>query len=177
MKVTFDENTPLEQYIKSVAWMIDKTGNKKLPGRLFTSIEGLLTEQGRAFPFAPFPAELKHFFGKMGRCYENATRLALSGMELIYCEGYALNQGLPIPLMHGFCITPEGAVVDPTWKDGTEYFGVAISKTFLFQTMNQREMYGVLDDWENNYPVLSLEPERWLHPKFTTNRKPVYETT
>ncbi|MDB6017694.1 MAG: hypothetical protein JWR19_2183 [Pedosphaera sp.] len=170
--MTIAANSSIVEFMTGIATMLDDVHGDQKMNRRFVSLERLLLECGREFPLAPMPDELKRFMGKKGHCYMNATQLALSGFEAIYCEGYAVCKGLPIPLRHGFCITPSGEVIDPTWKDGTEYFGIPISKRFLFETMKRREVFGILDDWESDYPVLSLDPATWIHPAFQPIKQP-----
>lgn len=59
----------------------------------------------------------------LGQCYQNAYRL-MDNRSMTYCEGYAAIKGLGIPIAHAWVVDSDGFVIDPTWKDGTEYFGV-----------------------------------------------------
>jgi hypothetical protein len=104
-----------------------------------------LLEHGRSFKIGP--DTFKGRRGRRGQCYSNATNKALnSGIGLTYCEGQMLIMGIPID--HGWCITPEGIVVDPTVdnNDGriTEYFGVPFSQDYLIEAMHLNGVYGVL---------------------------------
>jgi len=47
-------------------------------------------------------------------CFHNAyVAASRSRGKLRYCEGYALSSFMPVP--HGWCIDPDGRVVDVTW--------------------------------------------------------------
>jgi hypothetical protein len=102
-----------------------------------------LLEHGQFFKIGP--DTFKGRRGRQGHCYSNATHKALA-TDLTYCEGQMLIMGLPID--HGWCVTPEGIVVDPTVdnKDGriTEYFGVPFSQEYLIEAMHLNGVYGVL---------------------------------
>ena len=81
--------------------------------------------------------------GPLGECYQNAWHLAEErGWE--YVEGYATTTELGIPLMHAWCINEDGDVVDPTWDDGENYFGVVIPVNIARSVMAETEHYGVL---------------------------------
>ena len=47
------------------------------------------------------------------------------------------------------------------WK---EYFGVPIKQEYLEDHMLKTKMYGpVVDDWKNQFPLLRLPTDQWLH--------------
>jgi hypothetical protein len=88
--------------------------------------------------------------GEMKMCFKNASELALWNPRYIYCEGYAMPGTIPLPMHHGWCIDTEtGLVVDPTWEDGFNYFGVPFKTEFVRQELLRREQYGVIDmNWK-----------------------------
>lgn len=66
--------------------------------------------------------------GEKGNCYQNALTLATLGKPkgYLYCEGYAVSASLRIPLEHAWVAEEKtGLVIDPTWEDGVDYYGVA----------------------------------------------------
>jgi hypothetical protein len=79
---------------------------------------------------------------------------------MYYVEGLAYC-GL-IPTLHAWCVDADGNVYDPTWRWGTghydvehgELLGVPMSLDFVRETVLTRERYGVLDNFEQGYPVL-----------------------
>jgi hypothetical protein len=116
----------------------------------YSCIEEYVLKHGRDMDVAPLPSNVKR--GKMKNCYKNAYDLALGSKRYIYCEGYAV--GI-IPVLHAWCFdTKTGKVVDPTWKDGKEYYGVKIDFTSVLRVVVERECYGVLDAWEIKHPAL-----------------------
>jgi hypothetical protein len=107
---------------------------------------------------------LKHRFGRGMRkaCYRNAFELALKHPgELTYCEGRALSCGI-VPIEHAWCVTPEGRVVDTTWRDDERhYFGVKFDTDWLIGWIESRSRYGVLADL---FPkeLLEMDPAVFL---------------
>lgn len=81
---------------------------------------------------------------EMGQCYRNAFQLASTDPEnLTYCEGFAMVPDL-IPLEHAWVVDKKGRVIDPTWSDGSDYFGVAFDFYWLMDFMAESGHYGVM---------------------------------
>jgi len=65
-----------------------------------------------------------------GYCYYHSQLLAMDSMgKLKYYEGMGLRKGL-IPLEHAWNVLGN-KVVDLTWEDGDEYFGIEIPISFI----------------------------------------------
>ena len=78
----------------------------------------------------------------MKECFSNAFHLALrSPKKYIYVEGFAFSS---IPTCHAWCVDLKGNVVDPTWKEGVEYFGIPFKLDFLIQESDKNRTYGLL---------------------------------
>lgn len=60
--------------------------------------------------------------GPMGNCFGNALNAVLVNPDLIYVEGYS-NGGF-FPMHHAWVVDGNGTVFDPTWDDGTDYYGI-----------------------------------------------------
>ena len=59
-------------------------------------------------------------------CFCNAQQLTIySEGEYEYCEGYAISKVLGIPMEHAWNVK-KGKIIDLTWDDGMEYFGVKV---------------------------------------------------
>lgn len=127
---------------------------------LWCGPEGLLVAHGRAFtPSAP-PKGYR--MGPMGQCYANAGRLASSMDDLFYCEGYALKDGIPMPLAHGWCCDKDGRVFDPTWRLVSEYFGVAFKREYFRTRMFETKTWGILfEDWQHDWQTLRTPAKIW----------------
>ena len=95
--------------------------------------------------------------GKMKDCYRNAYLLADAFSDLTYCEGYAM--GI-IPVLHAWCIDSEGQVIDNTWPDGSEYYGVRFKFWFVTDTIFRHRCWGVIDNWQDKWPLLRGEGDK-----------------
>lgn len=137
------------QYLRAIDKILPK-------GRL--TIERFVLKHGRDFEFATHG----YAFGRMKECFANAFNLMISNSEtLIYCEGYATSV---IPTLHGWCATKDGMrVVDNTWDDGRDYFGVPFKEEFVIQTIVSRKHYGVIDNYEQRFPLLTGEITDFLY--------------
>lgn len=81
--------------------------------------------------------------GPMGGCYRNSSRTAfIEG--LVYCEGFAVPAGLGIPLEHAWVCDLQGRVIDPTWPDGSDYFGVPFTEDFHSEITAETGYHGIL---------------------------------
>jgi len=132
----------------------------------------------------PLPDKARH--GKMGECYHNSTHLAIDH-GLIYCEGYAVSGHVPcLPLLHGWCLNPKTLeVIDPTWKDGRDYYGVAFTPSWVRKVALSTKYYGIIDNWRggDDYRtgMLSgkIKTTLWKHPvmrKLKLQPQPQLET-
>lgn len=74
-------------------------------------------------PFATH-AQKRPKQGLKQQCFYNAFHLAIE-TGLHYVEGYAVAGHLPLPLEHAWCVDDAGLIYDPTWDNGTHYFGMA----------------------------------------------------
>jgi len=115
----------------------------------FSGMADLLLRHGRAWPRINEEAWPR---GEMKQCFANAQRLATIHPELTYVEGYALSI---IPVHHGWCVDPDGAVVDVTWKTrGAEYFGVPIRTRYLRKLSIATGWWtSVFDNWQSDPPL------------------------
>lgn len=127
----------------------------------YFSISDFVVQNGARMEYAPLPNEITR--GPMKECYRNATAQCTHRERWIYCEGYAC--GI-IPVMHAWCYdTQTGKVVDTTWRDNChEYFGIVFKRTYVWRMMRLTGTYGVIDQWQHKWPVLSDPPEQWRHP-------------
>jgi len=106
------------------------------------------------------PLGSKYKIGCIKGCYANAYRLAEQHpAELTYAEGYAL--GCVIPTPHAWCVDRTGLVVDPTWQSGNGYIGVPLNNKYVNRTIMARGQYGVIDNWEEHYPLLTGKHTNW----------------
>lgn len=115
-----------------------------------TTLHGFILRHGRDFQITKksFPK-----LGKMKQCFMNAYKLADRDHTLTYVEGFA--NGI-IPVHHAWCVDRHDNVVDPTWRDGQDYFGVPFQLRAVVEGILRREAYGsLIDDWEAGWPLLT----------------------
>lgn len=88
----------------------------------------LFTEREDAKKF--HPTFKKQFKG----CYYNAQFMAIGYKRLKYYEGWGVTERVGIPFEHGFNVI-DGKVVDISWCDGIEYFGIELPLGFVMGEM------------------------------------------
>lgn len=95
-------------------------------------------------------------------CFYNCQLLASFDREkeLVYVEGFAAHEKVPIPLHHAWLLDGDD-VVDPTWGvpegEGREYIGCRFdTKTIAKRIVSSRRSVSFLDDFENQWPLLRL---------------------
>lgn len=134
-------------------------------------MDSLLLTYGRVFEGAPCPEQYAGHPMKM--CFKNCLMLMASSPELIYCEGYAMPEGIDFPIHHAWLLDEEGNVIDPTWTDpeGALYVGIPFDANYLFE-LAQRTGYANVFDNMQNASILKADPEEYLHPDFWPSSEP-----
>jgi len=119
----------------------------------------LIHERGRSFTSAALPADVER--GEAKQCFRNAFQLAMSRDDLIYVEGYASSI---IPVLHAWCVTTRGVVVDPTWKDAEEcaYYGIPLRRDFAQRLTFRNQFYGLLADPKTAHVIHRTDPRKYL---------------
>jgi len=103
-----------------------------------------ILENGKLFTEKDDPKKFNKVFKKRFRgCYYNAQMLALDNEELKYYEGWGITGVVGFPLDHGFNVVG-GRVVDISWPDGIEYFGIEIPSDFIREEMLRTEIAGTI---------------------------------
>ena len=126
-------------------------------GARYTSEADFILKNGRAFEKSPSSDRVR--MGRPRECFRNAANLALRKPDLYtYVEGYAVNKWVPIrPAAHAWCIDPQSFVIDPTWDEGTEYFGVVFRHDYLRRILKGKRDYGLIANHEMDYPLVTGE--------------------
>lgn len=132
------DNDPVIEYLQQIRAMHDT----HQAGR--HSIEGLLLDVGRTWGDWIKDNNLLGRYNLTARelkaCFRNAGTAAIDNPELTYVEGYA---GTIIPIMHAWCVTDNGTIIDPTWEDGHHYFGIAFPTPWLRRHIVRTSVWGV----------------------------------
>ena len=95
--------------------------------------------------------------GRPRECFRNAAALALRKPDMyMYVEGYAVNRWIAThTVAHAWCIGSDNFVVDPTWDEGAEYFGVPFRHDYLDRVLKARRDYGLIDNPEMDFPLVT----------------------
>jgi len=127
----------------------------------YRSVGHFVLENGRYWSPEKKPKELS--WGEPKNCFGNCTLLSMAEPEkYIYCEGYAVGEFFP--MLHAWCVTPHGTVIDITWKNaGCEYFGMAIRDDYLTESIRNQNHYGLVDNWRKHWPMIHASPKLWRH--------------
>ncbi|MEG4007674.1 hypothetical protein QUA41_17440 [Microcoleus sp. Pol11C1] len=140
------ETTDIEEfkaYLQDLAAVM-----KNVPGRTdwkYRSFEELALECGRVMEPKPLPKTIKP--GQPRLCYANCQQLALKNRNLTYVEGYAMAQGVSIPLHHAWLLDANGYVIDPTWETpGCCYLGIPLATSWVKSIWNSRKQQGRPDE-------------------------------
>lgn len=129
------------EYLKAIAKL---HAERRLAGAYYKWI----LKNGKLFTEKIDPKEFNKMFKKRFKgCYYNAQMLALDNKELKYYEGWGISEGIGFPLDHGFNVAG-GKIVDISWPDGIEYFGIEIPLDFIRKEMLRTETAGtILFQW------------------------------
>jgi len=104
----------LQVFIAGCARVSDQMGFKNL------------RDNGQQFRGEALPERVQR--GQPRQCFNNAFNLlgTLRG-DHYYAEGWAVSTVAIIPIHHGWIVTPDGGVIDPTWDapERCAYFGFA----------------------------------------------------
>lgn len=140
------ETTDIEQfkeYLQNLAAVM-----KKVPGRTdwkYRGFEELVLECGTIMEPKPLPKNIKQGLPRL--CYANCQRLVLKNRSLTYVEGYAMAQGVSLPLQHAWLLDADGCAIDPTWDSpGCCYLGIAFKTAWVKSIWNSRKQQGRTDE-------------------------------
>ncbi len=135
-----------------------RKGQIGLRGGKYLGADDFVLQHGREFPQRPLPEGVVR--GPMKDCFRNAAHLLYEHPEYTYVEGYAAGM---IPMLHAWCVDDEGFVVDNTWPEeiGNCYFGVPFNTRFVMRTLCERGYYGIIDNMEQGWPLLTGKATGW----------------
>lgn len=141
--------TIIEEYLKALSKF---NQGKNWP---YQNLYDFLIKEGQQFTKIHDFRETGYERGEAKNCYGNSYQIAVMDNNINYCEGIAVAHNVPLPMAHAWNYIPGLGVVDSTWKNGVEYFGVVIPKWYLTQLVLNSSRYGVLDAWDLGWPLLS----------------------
>lgn len=147
------------EWLKSIVKLKKMQCFKGQKSHEYCGMEDYVLRNGQFFkPMKKLPEGIEK--GEIKMCFSNAFNCIVSEPDLYYVEGYAVTKGLkdfPIAFEHAWLVDNQGNVIDPTWEDGDAYFGVAFDTDFVVETITEKKYTGLLDDWQNKWPLLRDE--------------------
>jgi hypothetical protein len=141
------------RYLESWAGVLEGDDASTHP---YASEADFILKHGRAFEWRALPHGVR--MGVPRQCFRNAVRLALRKPRFYtYVEGYAINTWVAEhPVAHAWCVDPEHFVVDTTWEEGSDYFGVPFRAEYVRRMAGARRMdYPLIDNEEMGFPLLT----------------------
>jgi hypothetical protein len=116
----------------------------------YGGFEELILDCGIEMNFTPLPENIERGLPK--NCYYNCFELLKNNFALTYCEGYALDPELPLPLIHAWLVDNDGKVIDPTWDDcNAAYLGIPFDTKWFISLLRSRRREDCLAVIESNY--------------------------
>lgn len=155
-----DYGAELLGYLEDKAKLCDWTrmnGGKALYG----SYEDLVVAHGTLYTDVATRLPKGMRWGGQQKCFRNAyERAAHHGY--LYVEGFAASIGCCFAAHHAWLVDGNGTVIDPTpnWRGvGAAYMGIAFNLEYVREVIVARGIYGVLDNYQQNHPLLKRSGE------------------
>jgi hypothetical protein len=139
---TSDVASDMDKMLKQGIGIGGDVYNNDPKAKYHTPIEYVLAE-GQKFTGSPLPPDIS--LGTVKECFRNATLLVIENPGWKYAEGFAMPPNL-LPVLHGWCVTPEGKVIDNTFRDPEKcaYHGVVYDRDKFIKHMYKAKFYGLL---------------------------------
>lgn len=141
----------LKQYLQDRVTLLKEIRPNQ--GWKYLGFEELLLDCGTVMQAQSMPKDIKR--GLPRSCYYNSQKLAFKQNNFTYVEGYAVAEGVSIPLVHAWLMTPDGYAIDPTWDTpGIAYLGIPFDTGWVKSILAARKQQGREDDLsmlEGNY--------------------------
>ncbi len=131
-----------------------KSEYRKLLGK-YCCQQSFVLKNGQQFKSViPLPRDIKK--GKLGCCYENAFKnVLMSKGKYFYCEGYATAGGMVHE--HGWMTNRNHEVIDPTWLDGKDYYGIIFKFSCVMHWMAKNGKYiSIIGNYHDDWPLLKM---------------------
>lgn len=146
----------LLEKIKEQANLSDKIYRNRDDLR-YKSPHSLVLKLGR-----PFTKRIKPpFEGQIKACYKNCFNALSQYLNLEYCEGFAIDNQLPIAVYHAWLVNEAGEVIDPTWVDEKSktsvYYGIIFNRDYVIEMYEKNKTYSILENYYKNGGQLLIE--------------------
>jgi len=150
----------LVDYLKKMSTIIVRSEFK------YNSFEDFVLKNGVPFKERT-PDKIR--MRQVGDCFANATRLT-QNRKYKYCEGYCAVSNIPVPVLHAWVIDNQHRVVDNTLRLSDNvvvvYYGVVFSGLYFATTISQRKYFGLIDNMEMKYPLITGEHSDFKDKEF-----------
>jgi hypothetical protein len=140
----------IEKYLKQITDFHKQNRKNKPLGLKYWCVEDYILQNGYFMGSYSISSKPIYPKGKMKECFRN-THLLSYTQGLQYVEGYAMGV---IPVYHAWNLDSDGNIIDTTWKDGSEYYGIVLNFKLVEETVNRRGCYGVIDNYQEGWPLL-----------------------
>lgn len=91
-------------------------------------------------------------------CFSNSFKAARE-YGLVYVEGFAALDDLPLPIHHAWCVEPgSNKVIDVTTTKIAYYVGIPFKLSALKKHTTKDNM-SILDQWEKRFPLLHMSDQ------------------
>jgi len=139
------EKSIILEYLNSMGQLFSEESEQ---GRIVRAYYGWILKTGKLFTgkgdTKKFP---KTFKKRFKGCYYNAQFMAIENEELKYYEGWGTTEKVGIPVEHAFNVV-DGRVIDISWPDGVEYFGIEVPVEFAREEMlKEKTAHPILYQW------------------------------
>lgn len=149
----------VKNHLKGMRLAIKNVSEGKYFQGKYFCLEDFVLKNGLQFnKIIAFPPDLKR--GRIGSCHQNAYNIASNNSkEYFYCEGYATTNNFVC--LHAWVVNKELEVIDPTWKDGINYYGIIFRFPYVADSMTKaRKFISIIDNYENNYSLLKMSKKQ-----------------
>lgn len=116
--------TRVEQTLRRNLELRRKQRPERWTGYAYQGAADLLLREGKFYPARETPDVYKHLRGAPNECFSNAVYAVTADPSLRYCEG-VYNTGFGESVTHGWCIAPDGGVVELTFPTDPEILKIS----------------------------------------------------
>ena len=166
VREAFERQSPEPFQITPTLWLY---ADQYVENLRYRNALPLLLQHGRRYKARPYIYPVHALLGD--RCYDKAYEFAMQDDNLLYCEGFLCYKETERVLAHGWCMTRDRRIVDPTLyahqdAPGLTYYGFPLRKDYVTEWSKQHGYLGLLDGHKDGLQVgIHHAPyEYWLEP-------------
>lgn len=124
--------------------------------RQWACFEEFVLKFGVYYEWETRPKNFKQ--GIIKQCFSNSSLLARKHENLVYVEGFASGQKVPLPVHHAWVVRRgSNKVIDVTTEYFDTYIGVPFDTKFLKKHWRSKpKSSSLIDNWEDGFPLLKM---------------------